>query len=191
MPHVRRAPNVITLVVFGILWTVALLIVGSDAGTNILDVYVFAFGGCGVAICWIMRYLAVTRKRDPSTAPRTAMAVGIGSAWIVIGAVTTMIDAPYNPLFHARFRASETALTTEARRLLATGQEPAKGSHLVGLFRVQRADVVDGQVRFITTSCGMIDSCGFVYSPSTEPKRVQEDVFSPLHDRWWHLMEGF
>lgn len=181
----------ITLIIFGIAWSIALLIAGSDAGASIIDVYVFAFGGCGVAICWIMRYLAVTRKREPGKAPRTAVAVAIGSAWIVIGAVTTMIDAQYNPLFHARFRASEAALTTEAQRLLAAGQEPAKGTRLVGLFRVQRADVVDGQVRFITTSCGMIDSCGIVYSPTTQPKRVQEDQFSPLHGRWWHLMEGF
>jgi hypothetical protein len=182
---------VITLVVFGVLWTIALLVVGSDAGTDILDVYVFAFGGCGVAICWIMRYLAVTRKRDPSATPRTALVVAIGSAWIVIGAVTTMIDAPHNPLFHARFRASEAALTAEARRLLMAGQEPAKGTHIVGLFRVKQTDVVNGEVRFITTSCGMIDLCGFVYSPSTEPKRLAEDVFSPLHGRWWHLLQGF
>ena len=180
----------ITLIVFGIAWTLALLIAGSDAGADILDVYIFAFGGCAVAICWIIRYLAV-RRRDPSKAPRTAVAVAIGSAWIIVGAVTTMVDAPYNPLFHARFRASEAALTTEARRLLTAGRESGRGPYVVGLFRVQRTDVVDGQVRFITTSCGMIDSCGLVYSPTTPPKRVQEDTFSPLRGRWWHLEEGF
>jgi len=61
----------------------------------------------------------------------------------------------------------------------------------VGFFFVQRTDIVEGQVRFITTSCVVIDSCGLVYSPLTEPRRWQEDVFTPLHGRWWHLMEGF
>jgi len=179
-----------TLSVLGVLWLAAMLVVASDAGTNIIEIYVFALGGPGLAAIWAVRYGVVSR-RDPARRPRNWVPVVVVIGSLAIAALFTFVGGSHNPLFLARFRASEAALTTEARRLLASGKEPPSGTRRVGLFSVQRITIVEGQVRFITTTCGVIDSCGFVYSPTTAPKRFQEDVFSPLHGRWWHLMEGF
>ena len=115
----------------------------------------------------------------------------MGPAYIATAVALGFTGGPRGPLFRARFSLSERALTREARRLLQSPPPVRIVPGRVGLFFVQRGDVVEGQVRFITTSCGMIDSCGLVYAPTSEPKRWQEDVFSPLGGRWWHLFEGF
>lgn len=179
-----------TLTIFGILWLAALMFFGSDAGTNIIEVYLFAFAGAGLAAIWAVRY-GVVMRRHPTRQPKNWVPVVVVLGYIAVATFLVFIDAPHNPLFLARFRASERALTAEAQRLLAAGDESPEGGRRVGLFRVERLTVFRGQVRFITTGCGVVDSCGFVYSPTTVPTRYQEDVFSPLHGRWWHLMEGF
>jgi hypothetical protein len=179
-----------TLTAVGVLWLAALLVVASDAGTNIIDIYIFAFGGTGLAAVWAVRY-GVVARRDPTRPPKNWVPVVVVTSCLAIAVLITFVEGPRNPLFLARFRASEAALTTEAQRLVSSAKEPPPGTRWVGLFRVQRIDIFEGQVRFITTTCGVIDSCGFVYAPTALPKRFQEDVFSPLHGRWWHLMEGF
>jgi hypothetical protein len=180
----------IALTVLGVAWLAALLIIGSDAGTSIIHIYLFAFGGAGLAAIWAVRY-GVVMRRHPTKQPRNWVPVVVVLGYIALALFVTFVPPRYNPLFLARFRASEAALTSEAQRVLASGISPASATRRVGLFRVERTDLFEGQVRFITTSCGVIDSCGFVYAPTAAPKRFQEDVFSPLHGRWWHLLEGF
>jgi hypothetical protein len=104
--------------------------------------------------------------------------------------VLNVLHGPDNPLFIARFRLSE-ALTREAHRRLQLVETASPRSKRVGLFLVERTEVVGEQVRFITSTCGVLASCGVVYAPSDPPVRWQEDTFSPLTARWWHLVERF
>jgi len=178
------------LSVIGGIWLLVLLVVGSDTGVDIIDLYVAQGVGTAIAIAWAVRTIASRRRQNESATP-------VRWPWVVVPAYLALVfvlfflDGPRNPLFHARFRLSEAALTRDAERLLRSPVPKPAGSRRVGLFVVERTDVFDGQVRFITTSCAVIDSCGLVYSPLTEPTRWQEDVFTPLRGRWWHLMEGF
>ena len=102
-----------------------------------------------------------------------------------------LVEAPRNPLFRIRFALSERALTREAQALLASGDRRETSSRRIGLFTIERLTVAEGQVRFITTSCGVVDSCGVVYAPTAPPVQWMEDRFAPLSNGWWHVYEGF
>jgi len=180
------------LAVAGAFWLLTLVVLTSDAGVGIIGFYVLLYGGIALGACWAVlvgRWIRA-RRRDPESASASTWRWYLVPAILLGSLVLSAIDGPNNPLFRVRFQLSRTALTREAQRLLnAPDGTPAR--RRVGLFRVERSDVIDGQVRFITTTCGVIDSCGVVYSPVNEPRRWQEDRFSPLGDRWWHLFEGF
>jgi hypothetical protein len=183
--------RLVSLVAF--LWLLAVLALSSDAGVGILGLYLYLGGGLSLATWWVVRLgrELMRRQRTSPTAHRWRHWLLVPLV-LVAGAVAGVGSGPRNPLFLARFRLSEAALTHEARRLL---QAPPDRSDMtrrrVGLFLVQQTEVINGQVRFITTSCGVVDSCGVIYAPSSAPARWQEDVFSPIHGRWWHLFQGF
>jgi hypothetical protein len=62
----------------------------------------------------------------------------------------------------------------------------------VGLFRLRDAEVLpQGVVRMITTECGVVDTCGLVYSPTGAPPRVGEDVYDSLGGPWYHWYRRF
>ena len=178
------------LSVIGGVWLLVLVVISSNAGTNIIHFYIFLFGGLALAIAWVVGYAAAARRSLESPRPARRQVVLV-PVFLAAAVVLAAMDGPRNPLFLARFRLSEQALTREAQRVLQSPDLARVRPGTVGLFRVRRRDVIDGQVRFITTSCGVIDSCGVVYSPTTPPKRWQEDVFTPIGGRWWHLLEGF
>jgi hypothetical protein len=96
---------------------------------------------------------------------------------------------PENPLFRARFSLSRPALTAKAKEALKAGT--IADDQYIGLFHVEFASVYDGQVRFLTAGCGLLDSCGVVYSPSGPPTMRGEDRFRHLDGPWWHVNEGF
>ena len=179
-----------TLSIIGGLWLVVLAVVGSDAGVNIVEFYAVQGVGTAIAVLWSARFVRLRRRAlgDTSTPGWPWLIV---PAYVAVAVTIFFLDGPRSPLFQARFRLSEAALTRAAEGLLAAPAAEPGAPHRVGLFRVKRTEVVEGQVRFVTTSCGVVDACGLVYSPATDPTRVQEDVFTPLRGRWWHLFEGF
>jgi hypothetical protein len=182
-----------TLSIAGFLWVVALAWLSSDSGVGITGFFLFVYGGLALAIWWLVRRLRVmgARRRTPDAGSPSWRQWLVTPACLALGLAVNVLEGPNNPLFVARFRISEAALTREARRLLQTPETGKFEPRRIGLFVVERAGVVDGQVRFITATCGMIDSCGVVYSPVTAPKRWGEDSFAPLSGRWWHLYERF
>ena len=176
----------------GGLWLLTLLVLASDAGVGIIGFFVLLYGGIGLAVGWAFflgRSLRA-RRRDPERVPVPTWRWYLVPAILAAAVTLSVVDGPNNPLFKLRFRLSQAALTREAQRLLAA-PEGTPAPRRIGLFLVQRSNVVDGQVRFITTTCGVVDSCGVIYSPVADPKRWQEDRFTPLGNRWWHLFEGF
>lgn len=94
-----------------------------------------------------------------------------------------------NPFFRLRFELSQGALTEAATRKLASPSSDVPA--WIGLFPVLSKEVQDQSVRFITTNCGVVDSCGLVYSPSQPPRRVYEDRFVQLSGDWYHVLQGF
>jgi hypothetical protein len=95
--------------------------------------------------------------------------------------------ASTNGLLRARLYLSEAALVSAAP-MLATDVGSGTGSNgrWVGLFQVRRFEQYGTELRFVTTGCGVVSSCGVVYSPSGEPPHRGEDVFVHLYGPWWH-----
>jgi hypothetical protein len=175
-------------------WLLAVLALSSDAGVGILGLYLYLGGALSLATWWIMRLAneLMGRQRSSATAHRWRWQWMLVPLMLVAGVLAGVGSGPHSPLFLARFRLSEAALTGEAqRRLQAPPDRVDLTRRRVGLFRVRQTEVVNGQVRFITTSCGVVDSCGVIYAPTSAPARWQEDVFSPISGRWWHLLQAF
>lgn len=185
-----RPPRI--LAAAAIIWLLVLLILYSDAGVGITGLFMALFGGLGLALAWAIRLVLflISRRRVPTTGSRAWWLV-LPACLVSAAILGGWFEAPNNALFRWRFRASEEALSRHGRAVLASPAVTAKGTRRIGLFAVSRIDAHDGQVRFITTHCGVIDSCGVVHSPAGEPKRWQEDRFSHLTGPWWHVYEGF
>lgn len=174
-------------------WLIALLVLTSDAGVGIIDFFLFVYGGLALAVWCLARWIVTVRarRRSPVVTGPSWRQWSIVPICLAAGVALNALEGTRNPLFIARFRLSEPAFAREAQRLLQTPVPDELRDRRLGLFAVQRSEVVDGQVRFITASCGVIDSCGVVFAPTAAPKRFQEDTFVPIFGRWWHLYERF
>ena len=183
-----RPPRI--LAILSIAWLLVVLVQNSDAGLGILGLFMLFYGGAALCTAWFIRLIvfALRRRRAPDRRFPRQFLVTPGA--LLLALTVGFLDAPRGPLFRMRFALSERALTSEAQALLA-GSKQADPPRRVGLFNVERLTVHDGQVRFITTPCGVVDSCGLVYSPNKEPSRWQEDSFTYLTGAWWHVFEGF
>src|SRR5262245_7688178 len=157
----------LTLSVAAGLWLLTVLALTSDAGVSIIGIYYIMFGGAALLFGWIA--LHVARLKSETAQPAHIHSV-IVPACLVIAIAASVVEGPRNPLFFARFRLSQSALTREADRIRQLPEPVRFDTQRVGLFLVQRVDVIDGQVRMITTGCGVVDSCGLVYAPKGEPK---------------------
>jgi hypothetical protein len=176
-----------------VVWLIAVLIVHSDTGVGLPAFFLSVFGGQALLAAWVVRGAAFLLARH-----HAALGSRARTSWwavvpicLVAGATLTVLGSPpHNPLFTLRFSLSERALTESAASLVSSDTQSLSG-RWIGLFLVSRIEARDRQVRFITTSCGVVDSCGLVYSPSGAPRRWQEDRFVHLRGPWWHLYEGF
>jgi hypothetical protein len=61
---------------------------------------------------------------------------------------------------------------------------------LVGLFRVRAFAQFDGELRFLTSSCGLVDHCGLVFSHG-RPRNRGEDTFEHIYGEWWHWHQSW
>jgi hypothetical protein len=187
-----RPPRILSIL--SVLWLAVIVIASSDTGTGLPTFFGFVFGALGLGVSWAARFWAflVARRLVAPSRPATP------ASWIVVpicvqaAIVLNFIgQPPHNPLFQLRFNLSEAALTRHAEALVADASHQSLEPRRIGLFLVARVEARDRQVRFITTSCGVVDSCGLVYSPDAEPRRWQEDRFRHLRGPWWHVYEGF
>ena len=186
-----KPPKILSVV--AVTWLVAIVIIHSDAGVSLLGFFLWLSGGLGLAVLGLIRYaLYRVARRSASSLAR----VGVGwwtmaVACLLVGIACGFLPAaPHNPLFRVRFNLSESALTSHAERLTLTPVSDL-AEQRVGLFRAVRIESRDDQVRFITTDCAVVDSCGLVYSPRQSPQRWQEDIFVHIRGPWWHVFEGF
>ncbi len=113
---------------------------------------------------------------------------GVGFLEIALLVPTGCVLAvAWNPLFRARFHASERALTRAAERLAAG---PGHAERLrVGLFRATYATATSPEeVRFLTADCGVVDQCGLAYRPRSRPTGAR---YAHIAGPWYLVQEPF
>lgn len=173
------------LALLACVWLLTLLLISSQTGAGVLALFFTIYGGIFLLGAFALLLALSRRARAAPLADRAAT-----PACLVLAALLFVFGgAPSNPLFLLRFALSETALTTFARQQLQTPER--NPPTWIGLFPIDSVQTYEGQVRLITASCGVVDSCGLIYSPRLPPRRVHEDRFSELQEGWYHVHQGF
>src|SRR5262249_40771168 len=115
-------------------------------------------------------------------------------AWAVIPAVAVAAVVVGDPfcLLRARVWLSSRALVRSAAELEGIPADNLRTRpQRVGLFWVQGFQRVGSELRFITNECGLVDTCGLIYSGAEAPMHRGEDSFSHLYGGWWHLYQSW
>jgi hypothetical protein len=167
-------------------WELYAIVAVSDAGVGFLDVVLVVPAACLLAIAWMFPHgpaRAVGWRRPGLLALRASFPV-LAAALV---AIYLSSQSPINPLFRARFLASERALTRAAQGLAAG---PGHAERLrVGLFRATYATVMSpDEVRFLTADCGVVDQCGLAYRPRSRPTGAR---YAHIAGPWYLIYEPF
>lgn len=172
-------------------WLFALTIVFSDAGVAWPLWMAFFAAGLVLAAWWLLR-LALVAAGDRSRKTRhlrEALRV-----WIVVPlciALGVGISVSSVPLM-VRVYLSADALLASAPELAAVPDlELFNRGRRVGLFRVREFTKFDRELRFKTSECGLVDTCGVTYSPDAPPPNRGEDSFHHLYGPWWHWYQSW
>jgi hypothetical protein len=167
-------------------WELYAIAVASDTGVGFLDIALIVPGACLLAITWAIPWGAAggPRRRRPGLVALWASFPVLAAALV---AIYLSSQSPINPLFRARFLASERALTRAAEGL-ADG--PGHAERLrVGLFRATYATVMSpDEVRFLTADCGVVDQCGLAYRPRSRPTGAR---YAHIAGPWYLVYEPF
>jgi hypothetical protein len=167
-------------------WELYAIAAASDTGVGFLDVALMVPGACLLAIAWAIPWSAAGGSRR-----RRRGLLALWASFPVLAAALVAIylssQSPINPLFRARFLASERALTRAAEGL-AGG--PGHAERLrVGLFRATYATVMSpDEVRFLTADCGVVDQCGLAYRPRSRPTGAR---YAHIAGPWYLVYEPF
>jgi hypothetical protein len=176
--------------VLAIAWLVAVAWAESDAGVPFSRW--MALAGVGVALLgwWLLRFVvaAVVGRRNPGVLFAHPIAWAVIPA-MVVGAI---VVANTLVLLRGRVWLSSRALVKSAADLERIPADALRARpQRVGLFWVQEFQRVDSELRFITTECGLVDTCGLVYAAAKAPMHRGEDSFSHLFGGWWHLYQSW
>lgn len=163
-------------------WFLSALIALSDAGLDMLTYAIHFYAAVALSAGWIFCLITSRRGSNPRSAFLSLAALPAAALLVYLLYAT---EAPRNPLFRLRFLASRSTLAATAEAALVA--PPADLGHLA-LFSIDNIEVYDGQVRFITTGCGLVDQCGIVYSPTRRlPTHIGRDRLTSLGGPWYHL----
>jgi hypothetical protein len=171
------------LVALTIGWELYAIVAVSDTGVGFVDVALVVPTACLLAITWALPWTGAARRRP--------WLLGLWTSFAVLGAALVVIylssQSPFNPLFRARFHASEPALARAARGL-AGGPDHAEGLR-VGLFRAKYVTVISpDELRFLTADCGVVDQCGLAYRPHSRPTGAR---YAHIAGSWYLIYEPF
>jgi len=176
--------------VLAIVWLIAVAFAESDTGVAFPRWMVLA--GVGVVLLgwWLLRFVvaAVVGRRNPGILFAHAL------AWTVIPAVVVAAVVLGNTytLLRARVWLSSRALVRSAADLEGIPVDDLRTRpQRVGLFWVREFQRADSELRFITSECGLVDTCGIVFAAAGEPVHRGEDSFSHLFGEWWHLYQSW
>lgn len=151
-------------------WLLAVAAAHSDAGVAFPLFMAMAAGLIALAGWWLARTtLSLAFAREVKEPWRSRLWV---PSALLLGVLLAWSDVP----LMIRVRLSESAMTQ---------------GH-AGLFRVRElARFENGELRFLTSSCGLVDQCGVVYSPAGKPPNRGEDSFTHLYGSWWHWHQSW
>jgi hypothetical protein len=166
-------------------WFLSALVALSNAGLDMGAYVIHFYAALALSVGWTFCLITSRRGSHPLSARLSLVAL---PAAVVVVYLLSTIAPPRNPLFRFRFLASRPTLAATAQAALVS--PPANLKHLA-LFGIDHLEVYDGQVRFITTSCGLVDRCGIVYSPTPRPTYIHRDHFTSLGGPWYHVHQRF
>src|SRR5262245_38459160 len=167
MLHIRgisleRPPRV--LCVIAALWVSSVVIIFSDAGVPFPTWFGVSLLGIGVTVFGLLRFsmtYLISMRGHPSWIRRHYR------WWILTTLIIAMgfLLAGTSQLLRVRLYMSAKALQESGPLLSAvpSGNLYSEG-RWVGLFRVHQFEQFGSEMRFITNECGVIDSCGIVFS---------------------------
>ena len=181
-----------------IAWLTLLIEPISDAGIGFPIGLVAMFGTvllCVGTVLLTASYLFSVTTANPSKHnlrrifpwllfPAAGVAIGAAVLSVYLSSQSTL-----NPLFRLRFFFSRTALYHAV--LTPAAHKTSSLPAWIGLFKVQRIDRYDREVRFITVQCGVIDSCGLSYLPDGPAQDRRKTNLTHMSGPWYHLYEVF
>jgi hypothetical protein len=172
-------------------WLIAVAVASSDAGVAFPAwMALFAFGVMLAAgwLLWMAVGIARAGKHGTSRVIRTIRA---GLVIPVVISLAVLLGATHVAL-EVRLYLSRDALLQAAPSLAQmSSRELWFSPRWVGLFRVREFSQFGGELRFLTSECGVVDTCGVVYSPSGPPPNRGEDSFRHLYGPWWHWHQSW
>jgi hypothetical protein len=173
-----------------ILWLIVVAVTFSDAGVAFPAFVAVLFGSVLMTgWCLIRASITLVRWRKGHTKLRTNplswLFMPLVLAFGFIGAIS--------PLFLSGrvFLSSDALVRSAAVLSSASPQELYANGRWVGLFRVREFSQSGKELRFITNSCGLVDSCGLLYAPEGHPQKHSKESFKHLYGSWWQLEQRF
>lgn len=184
----HRTPRGSSLI--AVLWFFGGSIFFSDTGVAWPLWMAFFVAGIGLTGWWLIRFLIVVVDRR-----RTTSRIRDLSRWWVVVPLCAVLGvglAASNVLLMVRVYFSANTLVASAPALAAAPDlELFNHPRRVGLFEVQEFTQFDRELRFKTSQCGLVDTCGLVYSPDGRPQIRGEDSFYHLYGPWWHWYQSW
>src|SRR5262245_38783370 len=189
MRWIDRPPRI--LCATAILWFAIVVVTFSDAGVPFPTWLAVGAFSIGLTVSWLVR-LSLTyfqcRSDRSDTLRRNARSWVVTTSLIVTG----FLLANTWPLLSIRVCLSATALRESGPSLSNVSEIDLHNSgQRVGLFRVREFSQFGSELRFITSECGLVDTCGIVFSPDSEPLHHGEDSYIHLFGPWWHWYQSW
>jgi hypothetical protein len=180
MKWFEKPPRI--LLGFTLLWFVVFAITFSDAGVP-FPIWVFMAGLFLALIClWTIRLTVAFAKQSSE---RRLIRPQL-HYWISIPAMLALgllLGASPVLLSSRVYLSSDALIHNETRN--------GADDRWIGLFHVRESWRFDREIRFITNECGLVDTCGLIYSPDGQPQRHGEDSFDHLYGPWWHWYQSW
>lgn len=139
-----------------------------------------------ISICWAL-YVLVRLL-----VAKSLQWFGWRDAVVGIAAVVALGMALFAIPFEIRFLASESAMTTDASRIIAN-PSTAKSTDRVGRWPATDVETFRGGMRFLVPEIGWLDPVGFAYSVDGKPPPNigGEDIYHRKSEHWWVWQESW
>jgi hypothetical protein len=167
MRWLERPPKV--LCAASVLWFLVSVAVFSDAGVPFPAWLALSGGSVGLAACCILRLTTtyIQDRRYQRAHIRRDIRWWTAIFAIVIGG---FVLAGTMPLLSVRVYLSAESLLDSGPVLSTMPQESLyRDGKWIGLFHVTEFSHFGSELRFITNECGLVDTCGIVFSPEGPP----------------------
>jgi hypothetical protein len=185
---IERPPRI--LCVAAGVWFSAIVLVFSDTGVPFPIWALIGLLSMGLTAFWLIRLLITWfQNREHVGSIRRHWRWWLATSMLI---VSGFVLASTLPLLSIRVYLSAKALRESSSVLTRVSQEDLfKNGRWIGLFHVTEFSAYGSELRFITSECGLVDTCGVVYSPDGPPQNRGEDSFAHLFGPWWHWYQSW